>query len=297
MSLYVADGYDERIVRLVLGFEPQDPLRGARIEKPIRMDIESGGEWQPADPDDPYAPTVRPTDQRAAVARRPSGRYAIVYHVVDPVGDYHPPLGESVDVRLYSPERQFVPRRLRIPLLTRAQAEVEGPTNPVERRVRRPALFPGASYGPTARATGLRGRVLRGGAPMRWGRVVATLGTSTAIVGRAHVDDRGEFLLLLDAAASPFEHLVDPVDVRVSVFGPGTAPTPSSPAQPAADPWWDLPLEELPATGALNNDADTVSTGEQLPAGFVTTPSSVRTVSLRLGRTLTTVDVPEFVFG
>jgi hypothetical protein len=110
--------------------------------------------------------------------------------------------------------------------------------------------------------------------------VEATLPGNGARVGRAHGDDRGEFLLLLDPAAAPAVELTNPLEVRVAVSGPATAPVPATPDRPAADPLWDLPLEELPPPGS----PDPVSAGDAVPAGFVTSLTATRIVDFRLGR-------------
>jgi hypothetical protein len=102
---------------------------------------------------------------------------------------------------------------------------------------------------------------------MRWARVTAVLASSGHVVGRAHGDDRGEFLLLIDFNAIPVGDLVSPVTLQVNVFGPDPIPVAVPPDLPSRDPFWDLPLETPPAPGA----ADTVSTGETLPSNYTKT--------------------------
>ena len=94
--------------------------------------------------------------------------------------------------------------------------------------------------------------------------VEAVLPASGQVVGRAHGDDRGEFLLLIGSESIPVGDLVNPLPLRVRIFGPAAPPVPATPDLPLQDPLWDLPLETVPAPGV----ADTVSTGETLPAGY-----------------------------
>ena len=68
------------------------------------------------------------------------------------------------------------------------------------------------------------------------------------VVGRAHGDDRGEFLLLLGPGAATGPDLAFPIQATVTVFGPDPPPPPGPDA--ALDPLWDLPLEGVPPVGA-----------------------------------------------
>jgi hypothetical protein len=169
-------------------------------------------------------------------------------------------LVNSVDIRIFEDRRQFVPRRFTIPLHTRATAD----GFPAGDRVRRPFLFPGAAYELDSCATGIRGRVLRAGKPMRWARVEAVLPGGGPIVGRAHGDDRGEFLLVIGPNAIPVGDLVNPLTLHVTVYGPAAIPVPVPANLPSLDPLWDLPLETPPVPGA----PDTISTGETLPVNY-----------------------------
>lgn len=271
MNTVVGERFRETLHRLAVGFEPRDAAAGTRLIEPMRFEVEGPLPRPFADPRSPLRRTVLPGAARPVVDRHDSCLYALLYQ---------PGLGESVDVRIYDHRRRYVPRRIQVPLLSLAVAEPEPPAvrPPTGHRVRRPVLFPGAAYPVGERSTGLRGRVLRGGEPMRWVRVEATL--DGVRVGRAHGDDRGEFLLLLEPAAAPRVELSDPVDVRVTVSGPAAAPVPAAPELPGGDPLWDLPLEPLPAPG----DPDPVSAGDAFPASYVSTLTSTRVVPFRLGR-------------
>ena len=215
--------------RLALGIEPIDAERGGRIAQPIEVTL-----------DDAPAPGL----MRPRIERHGTCLHALRFFVdSDDRLDLQfyqsdkrlPPLRRQVlipaaaviDLRLWDRARRFVPRRLRIPILTATAAEGVRYTH----RTRRPTLFPGAAYDVGATATGLRGRVLREGQPMRWARVAATVPSNGVVVGRAHGDDRGEFLLMIGANAIQIGDLVDPLSIRVTVFGPATVPV--SPASDA----------------------------------------------------------------
>jgi hypothetical protein len=188
-----------------------------------------------------------------------------------------PGLKDPLDVRLQDASRHFVPRRLSIPLATRPVTVA-------------PWLYPGAAYDISESVTGCRARLLRGasGPVVRWPRVEARLPSAAPggglVVGRAHGDDRGEFLLIIDPGAATTGDIVDPLPLEITAFGPGVAPAASSPELPQLDPLWDLPLE--PVTGA------SVLRGEAMPAGYGFSATSRRTVLLNLGRL---TGLPDFV--
>lgn len=259
MNQFLSSRFVEHIERLALGLEPLDAGRLTRLATPLQITFDT-------------APLGLP--------RPPIERHDSCLHVLR----YTPTLSGPVDLRffdarkfLYRPEsdrRRFVPRRLRIPILAVAGADAQ----PYTHRIRRPLLFPGAAYDVSETATGMRGRVRRNNIPVRWTRIEAKLLGSGVVVGRAHGDDRGEFLLLIHANASPVGDLVDPFPVEVTIFAPTIVPVPGSPDLPQRDPLWDLPLEETPAPG----QADTVSAGEVLPTGY--SAKVTQTVAVLLGK-------------
>jgi hypothetical protein len=258
MNEFLDPRYDEHVERLAIGLVPLDVQRRERVAYPFRIAL------------DGTALGLR----RPPIERHDSCLFAL---------RYAPGLSGPVNLRLfdapglvYDPRydrRRFVPRRLQVPLAGAAAADGQ----PAAYRVRRPALFPGAAYAVTESATGLRGRALRNGQPLRWARVQTTLADGT-IVGRAHGDDRGEFLLLIASAAMPQSDLIDPLPLTVTVFAPQPPPVPATPDLPALDRLWDLPLEVLPAAGA----PDPVSSGEVLPPNY--TASTVRAIDFAPGR-------------
>lgn len=293
----------ERTHRLALGIEPRDALHRQRLPHAVRIDVEGDLPWTPQLTENigrtwlrPMAPEAR----RPVVTRHDSCRHVLLYPPppVDGKPAPEPAPGATIDLRIYEHHRRYVPRRFRVPLLSLAtilQAEQNGSSVPVASRSREPWLFPGAAFDSGYLATGLRGRVLRNGEPLRWARIEARLpsenpNANPLVVGRAQGDDRGEFLLLLEPAAGATE-LDSPINVNVVVFGPQAVPVPASSKLPDDDVWWDLPLEQLPAIG--NND--TVSTGVQNPADYVA--GSTQPVAFQIGRIISAANgVNDFHF-
>lgn len=272
MNQFLSSRYVEVIQRLALGIEPIDAQSARRLSYALQVVYD-----------------VAPFGlRRPPIERHASNLYAL---------RYQPGVTEQIDVRFfdlseraYKPEydrRRVVPRRLSIPIFTLdeveeqelQEAEAAGKqAKDFRRRIRRPVFFPGAAYDFIATATGLRGRVMRGGKPMRWARVVATLGTT--VVGRAHGDDRGEFLLLVNAKVATVTAVPKPLEITVSVFAPKDAPTPVPANLPELDPLWDLPLEKLAEPGEI----DPVAAGEQPP--WEETKSVTRVVTFIPGECL-----------
>jgi hypothetical protein len=270
--------YAESVRRLALGLEPLDALRGGRVGHPVRVDLAGDPDFEPRGSREPYRHAVPAGGPRPALSRHDSCLHALLYH---------PALAGQAEFVVYDHGRRYVPRRLRVPLAPAGEADAR----PAGHRVRRPALFPGAAYDADATATGLRGRVLRSGAPMAWARVEARMPASNALVGRAHGDDRGEFLLLLWPGAAPFGDSADPLEVRVVVYGPAVA-SPIASVPPGKVSFASLPVEEVPVPG----QADPVSTGEALPTGYAAPLSATRVLPFRLGRILAGAEVAPFEF-
>lgn len=280
---YVPDVYDERVHRLALGLEPMDAATQLPAAPVVRVQVE--------DVPQPHFRRPQPRgrclydDGLPPIDRHPSGRFAVLYS--DEPRD-------PVTVRAFDCERWYVPRRLRMPILTVPQLIAHEnaassytatdimlpPQPPFENRIRRPVLFPGAAYRTDSGATGLRGRVFRVDQPVRWARIEARDPGNGAVLGRAHGDDRGEFLLIIGSVATPgnVASLVDPVPVRIRIAAPTLAPVPDP--STAADPLWDLQVEETPEIG----EADPVSSGDVLPNGYQFFPAATRVEALPAGR-------------
>jgi hypothetical protein len=271
MNTLLPSRYDERIQRLALGIEPQDAARGGRTGLPVRVLMDRAPALVPRDP---TANPWEPSDGREAIARNDSCRHRLLLDART---------RSPLDLRIVDAAQRFVPRRVSVelpvgspPASPPAPPPGSPPGSPPEARLAgriiRPALFPGAAYPVPAGAVGCRGRVTWGdGQPLRWARVVAERGDGT-VVGRAHGDDRGEFLLLLGSATAVGADLTLPLGAVVTVLGP---PGPLS-GDPADDPLADLPLE-----AADDSDEGTaVLAGERDPDGYVALAS--RTVEFGL---------------
>ncbi|MFH8251265.1 hypothetical protein ACH3VR_12915 [Microbacterium sp. B2969] len=143
-----------------------------------------------------------------------------------------------ITVRIDDPSRRYVPRRLTIPLWTHDELTDPSPANQIAVRSRTVQvwLWPGAAYPFSSGTTFLRARVARLGRGVPWSRIVAISSIGT-VLGRAHGDDRGEFVLpLADTAQNPLQ---SSVTVRLLVRGPnGPAelPPPEVVARPANPP-------------------------------------------------------------
>lgn len=267
MNEILPSRFVERIDRLMLGIEPLDAERRARVAHPIDLVLDGP----------PVPPHERPSMVDALfpdpigalrqIPRHDSCRHALLFT---------PGVTSPVTIRMFDRSRRFVARRISYPI----PADIRVVSPPT--RVRRPALFPGAAYDVSPTATGLRGRVTWNQSsvnevPARWVRVEATM--NGQVVGRAHGDDRGEFLLMLRSTAGGLGDLPSPLQAQITVFGP-----PAPPPIPANDPLGDLPIEALAA------DPDTISPGDALPAGYAATVNSTRLVTFELGTLLTGQD-------
>lgn len=270
--------------RLALGLDFVDAMRWRELGYPVRADIERGIPHRIVGDKKRFGEPLKNGQVPVMMNRHRSGRHSLLYF---------PGIADHVDVRIYEFLRHYVPRRLRIPLLTLEQVtalETAQARNFYQGRVREPMMYPGAAYPCHEATTGLRGRVLRDGVPMRWTHIEARLVADDSFVGRARGDDRGEFLLVLFPAAAPASDLPESVLVRISVFGPEVIPEPASVEVSALDPWWDLPLEILPAAG----DVDDVSSGAALPVGYA--EGATVDIEFPLGRMLSAVEVDDFIF-
>ena len=287
MSAVLPSGFAALEQRLALGLRPLDAVSGRLAGGLVRVEIERflphAGVGRRAPYCEPQVPGRRPR----MLCRHPSGRYALIYQ---------PGLTDTINLRLHDQVRRYVPRRLSVPLLTEAEViarETAGTGADLNRRARAPVLFPAAAYPVYPRDTGLRGRVLRDGAPMRWALVEAIVPGSDPeqVIARTRTDDRGECLLLLPAEAADIAELPSAVTLRIEISGPPAAPVPADPDLPGRDPLWDLPLEQL----ADDSDPDPVADGTAVPAGWQRS-AAAREVTFPLGRLLTEADEPAFVY-
>ncbi|HYN76872.1 MAG TPA: hypothetical protein VES73_03650 [Lamprocystis sp. (in: g-proteobacteria)] len=269
-NLFLPARFSEQVQRLALGLEPLDVASGARLRHPIQILVEA-----PA-PGLPRPRLVRHLSGLFVMVQDPRVPTTLSLRICD-LGQPKDPPG----FHARSNRRRLVPRRLRVTIPTAELAD----TVPITRRARRPALFPGAAYAVTDSVTGLRGRVVRGGVPVRWARVEARRPGAAAgdpPVGRAHGDDRGEFLLLVEAGAAPMTTLESPFELDLVAY----PPTPPAPMPPPSvrdlDELWDLPVETL----SLSGSPDPVADDAFPPAGWGAGAAPVR-VELVYGRLLT----------
>ena len=262
MNLFLPSRYDEIVHRLALGIEPFDAQHEARLRYQLQAVYDDGQLSGP--------PLERHNSNLFALRYQKGVKTSLDLRFFDAMErSYHP----------RHDRRRIVPRRLRIPLLTLSDVETQEQADQkgFARRLRRPFFFPGAAYGFAATTTALRGTVLRDDKPLRWVRVEARIPGKAPVVGRAHGDERGEFLLLIAIRAAEFKALgLEPVligaqenkphDVvlEVKIFGPTVPPVPTPIDLPTRDALWDLPLETLSPPG----EDDPVAAGISLPSGY-----------------------------
>jgi hypothetical protein len=206
-------------------------------------------------------------------------------------------LPSEVTVRFVDPARRFVPRRLRVPLWTEAEVAAadasppSGPYIPVRSRLLRPWLLPGPAYPLFGGTTAIRGRVTRAGRPVRWPRITARAPGDT-VVGWAHGDERGEFLLVVTHTGllpPPAPSSMD-IDLVVSA-APEVPPT-------AEDAYGDLAVETVPRSAVPPNAADLdndVLRGLNRPAGHTESTAPPTHVVTEIGAVRMLPDDIEFL--
>lgn len=269
-----------RIVRLAVGIQVVDAVRG----DPADVDIAWENVPTPATPHaaDGF-PAPYDVGAGLPMLRRGShpGLFAIAF---TPQAIPTPP----ARIRVVDRRRRYVPRRLEIPhaglAAVLAEESAGGRPGPRGRTV---GVFPGAAFPAEGASTGIRGRAVDGaGDVVRWVRAEARHPLRGTVLGYAHGDDRGEFLLLLTnpptSLDAPSLDASDQLgfDVRVVVSArPLGAPTPPPlTGDPLADPLGDLTPEVLPDLGAI----DVISPGRTTPPSYSRTSAAV--VRCTLGR-------------
>lgn len=254
--------------RLALALEVRDALTSRPVTAPVAVHRERPGR--------PFTGDVTR-----------GGRFLLLFG---------PGTGAEAWLRITDATRQVVPRRFHLPLWSLTEVEAAdledshgqplGPYIPALSRALRVWLWPGSAGWAGPGFTVIRGRVARGTQPVRWPRIAAR-GPGGVIVGRAHGDDRGEFLLPVTGAGTmppPFPSQLT-VDLLAYARGPG-GPPPPTPEELALDPLADLPVEEVPHAPAppLPPDLDNpLLRGESLPPSYVVSTAPVTTVAVDIG--------------
>ncbi len=104
----------ENVRRLALGFAPIDSIRQRELTYPVRVDIERVLPHRPQLPENRYCFPQHINLPPRTLCRHFSGRYALLYY---------PSLQQQIQLRIYYYDRYYVPRLLRVPLLTEAAVE------------------------------------------------------------------------------------------------------------------------------------------------------------------------------
>jgi hypothetical protein len=258
MNEFLPSIFDERVYRLALGIEPLDAITAGRIAQPVDVTLDGAPLVSPYTP-----PWPEPSAAAGlfALPRHSSGRFVLLFDSK---------VDTPLSLRLVPADRRYVPRRMTFSFVDEATVLADEAANadlPTWSRAWRPLLFPGAAYEVQQTATGVRGTVTSGGAPVRWTRVEASI--EGTVIGRAQGDDRGEFLLVLgpNTDVSGTGDLVSPTAVTIDVY----ARDPALP-QDAGDPLADLPLETAAGPSVT---PDGVSDGVDLPDHYVQVASLV----------------------
>lgn len=250
--------------RLLLGILPVDVLKRDDLTFPVNLDIEN--------------------NTGLVMSRHPSGRFSL---------SYAPGINNRIVVRLYDLHRRYIARRLSFPLVSLAQVlstEQNQLPNYLSSRSRKPMMFPGAAYPISARATGLRGRVLINGRPHRWPYIeMRSPLDPTTVLCRTRGDDRGEFLLVIPPSAVPDVTLSQILTFELTIYA---RPAPLASSQPNPDPFWDVPIELV---SAIETD-DPVTSGTVIPADYVASATPV-SVNFQLTKMLSSHEVSDIVFN
>jgi hypothetical protein len=279
--------------RLALAITPLDSLMEQSVRVPVRVGREV-----------PRRPARRPRvggalDQLAARLDVPLEARGLSAYLLRHRLDITPPDGPAVTeavIRLDDLARHFAPRRLRVPVWSRQRVEEPDSDRQVDpisaaQRTVAPRLFPGSGYQPVRGATGVRGRLRDGdGEPVPWPRVRA-FGDQDELLGTAHGDERGEFMLVLRSTGLVPPPAPSELPIRLAfwVLDPDATP-PEDQVLDDRDPLQSLVIEDAvdrdPAgrpTGAVD---DQVLIGESIPTGYQPAPVTNDSLTAEIGRLL-----------
>lgn len=253
--------------RLALGVECLDALTDQLVPTSVRVGRQTAGRRLP-----------RPLDAAwpcLDLERSGPARFKLRHRGAIP---------PTLVVRFDDPSRRYVPRRFTVHLWPASDLdETSGqPYVPVKSRLLRSWLWPGSAYPLPRGTTVVRGRAVHGSRSLRWARLTA-IGPNGEVAGRAHADDRGEFVLVVtNPDQNPLQSTV-PLDV--SILAPA-APEPIDPFDRCAD----LVVEDVPRSSAppgpgdLDND---VLRGVAAPSGYVANTHAPTHLTVPVGAELT----------
>lgn len=283
MNVYTPRRYDERVIHLALGIEPVDATGGGRSTGSVDVRSEEFSTpvadwrlWRPGETFTSALPRMR---------RHASGRFVRRFDTNTPATVTIRLVDDLIDggTRIAGAGRGIVPRRLAVDLPTLedvvdADTDPDADPIPIWRRAFSIGCHPGAGADLPSRATVLRGRIVRQvdgvDVPVRWARVRGTNPTGD-VVGWAHGDDRGEFVLVVGAGVNDIGMPDNPLRVSITIGAeaPPPTPDPADPLRSVVDPLWDLPVETITV---VENAADepTVTGRGFLPQHTVASPIS-----------------------
>ncbi|MFC4115220.1 carboxypeptidase regulatory-like domain-containing protein [Nonomuraea zeae] len=258
--------------RLALGIEPIDAVTGRPSGHPVEAGLPLPGTPPPLPdgliaPPEAHAPPGGPVVPLDGVGH---GRFVLRHNSRRDL--WPTPRAAELRILLRDPQRRYVPRLLTVSLWRRREledAETAGTPVPVLARTLRPWLLPGSAYPLPRGTTAVRGTVRTpAGAPVPWARLEAVISGTPTVAGRAHGDERGEFLLIVaglgDAGLNVENLPVIELDVRVRARRP----------PPSGVPEEAVPRADVPDTPLLR--------GEIPPPGYVASPP--RTLRISVGR-------------
>lgn len=251
--------------RLALGLVARDVVTDRGTTGPLRAGWEAGGHLLPPGQEE-WWPCVD-------LERIGGGRFRLRASTRRP---------QQLTIRVVDPSRRYVARRLGVSLWPHADLTDPLPANfiTVGARTLPIWLFPGAAYPVSPGMTVIRGRVTRQGEPQPWTRVSA-IDPGGAILGRAHGDDRGEFVLLVtDMNQNPLQSTVT---VGLRVRGPA-----GSPRDPAVEQIQRPSNPPLP--GELDN---AILRGRVPPTGYLPNTAVVPPFIVKVGEEIVLpTDIP-----
>lgn len=208
---------------------------------------------------------------------RGTGQYVIEHPLPDNPARPLPWLQLLVD----DSTRRYVPRAFTVRPWSHAQVAEPAPYVRALARLVRVWLLPGSAYAFPGNATVIRGRVGRGGKPVRWARVEGRTPAGTA--GWAHADDRGEFVLpVLDPGYDPVRDSRLAQQVTLVVSGQ-RSPVPVDPEDRTADLLSEVIVRSgnPPTSAQLDND---VLRGEAVPRSYVGNRTVALQATVEIGR-------------